>query len=217
MLSDPAVAAEVTNPPQCKNCFIGELQLSPNPADPSGNTKLLAADLLYVDGNAQVWKAGAGDVTDGASIPGLFQPIIGGPWEKAYLPAAVMHDHYTNNAHMVRTWQSTARMFFSAMVVGNVEIIRAKLMYYAVYVFGPHWDKLAPGVPCGTNCIFSATSQMTFKPADYANAHGAELEQLKATIAAREISGDPLNLNDIENMARAKHPTHVFFVNDNTR
>jgi hypothetical protein len=217
MVAHAALAVEVTTPPQCRNCFIGELNLSPNPADPSGGTRILVSDLFYVDGNAMVWKAGAGDVTDGASIPDLFQPVIGGPWEKSYLPAAVMHDHYTKDLHKVRTWQSTAHMFFSAMVVNNVEIVRAKLMYYAVYVFGPHWDKLRPGVVCGANCIYSESLQMTFKPADYANSHSAELDQLKAKIADREISGAPLSLNDLENLARDKHPDHIFFQSDNTR
>src|SRR5438445_633155 len=60
-----APALEVTNRPQCLSCFVGELRLSPNPADGSGKTKLLAADLFFVGGDGTVWKAGAGDVTDG--------------------------------------------------------------------------------------------------------------------------------------------------------
>jgi hypothetical protein len=46
----------------------------------------------------------------------------------------VMHDHYTNREHLVR---ATDRMFYQAMLVHNVSFIKASLMYYAVYVFGP--------------------------------------------------------------------------------
>jgi hypothetical protein len=70
-----AQAADAPNPLNCSSCFIGTLHLSPNPKD--AGTKILEEDLLFVDFNKIVWKAGKGDVTDGASIPELFQPIIG--------------------------------------------------------------------------------------------------------------------------------------------
>jgi Protein of unknown function (DUF1353) len=215
-----ARGAELPDPPPCRNCFVGELKLKPNPVDASGKTKLLDEDLYFVDSASLVWKAGAGDVTDGASIPELLQPIIGGPWEAAYLPAAVMHDHYTDDVHKVRTWQATARMFYAAMIVKNVEIIRAKLMYYAVYSFGPHWDKLKPGVPCGHNCLFSEVLQLNVQPADYhtdVDAKRLELDALRQQIADREIAGRPFTVDDLEEQARQKHPEQIFFINDNTR
>ena len=129
----------------CSSCFVGELKLSENPADPTGRTRVLDEDLYFIDLDKMAWKAGKGDVTDGASIPELFQPIIGGPWREDYLPAAVMHDHYTQREHLVRPWWTTDRMFYQAMLIRHVGFIRASVMYYAVYVFGPHWDKLEVG------------------------------------------------------------------------
>jgi hypothetical protein len=104
--------------------------------------------------------------------------------------------------------------------VNEVAIIRAKTMYYAVYVFGPHWDKLKPGHNCGHNCIYSANDGVTFKPADYvdaATAKSEELKDLQKLVAKREIEGRPLDLSEIENIARAKHSSNAFFQADNTR
>src|SRR5215831_544991 len=92
---------ELPDPLPCSPCFIGKLTLIDNASDVSGKTKILVDDLYFVDTDRYVWKAGRNDVTDGASIPDLFKPIIGGSFEPDFLPAAVIHDHYTNRAHRV--------------------------------------------------------------------------------------------------------------------
>jgi hypothetical protein len=228
-------ADPLPDPLPCVPCFIGALKLAANPADGSGRTKLLMDDIYFVDPQKFVWKAGKGDVTDGASIPDLFQPIIGGPFEAGYLPAAVIHDHYTDKAHRVRSWQATARVFYQAMVVNGVNIIRAKTMYFAVYAFGPHWDVIAKGVPCGKNCVFSAPlvleiesdgdiktadiaralpddMQFVEEPADYRQSHATELADVQARIEASEIQGEPLSLEEIERMAALNHPDSIFLM-----
>ena len=173
----------------CSSCFVGELQLSENPGDPTGKTEILGSDFYFIDRTKIVWKAGKGDITDGASIPELFQPIIGGPWELDYLPAAVMHDHYTNKEHIVRPWRTTDRMFFQAMLVRHVDVIKAKLMYYAVYIFGPHWDHLKKGIPCGPNCVFLKSNKTTYQSADYALVHQQELTEVHQLISDAELRG----------------------------
>src|SRR4051812_23138207 len=92
LFSFAAGAEPLPDPLPCTACFIGTLKLVDNPADSSGKTKKLADDLYFVDPDKFVWKAGKDDITDGASIPELFQPIIGGPFEADYLPAAIIHD-----------------------------------------------------------------------------------------------------------------------------
>jgi hypothetical protein len=154
------LASELPDPVPCSPCFIGQLKLIANPSDATGKTKILADDLFFVDPDKFVWKAGKGDVTDGASIPDLFKPIIGDAFEQDFLPAAVIHDHYTNRLHRVRSWRETARAFYQAMLVKGVNVTKAKTMYFAVYAFGPHWGILAKGVPCGKNCIFTAPVQL---------------------------------------------------------
>jgi uncharacterized protein DUF1353 len=200
----------------CSNCFIGlengEVKLSENPADPSGTTKILDADLYFIDLEEKAWKAGKGDITDGASIPELFQPIIGGPWKRNYLPAAVMHDHYTNIKHIVRPWWDTDRMFYQAMLVREVGFIKASLMYYAVYIFGPHWGELKPGTPCGPNCTTVRKDKITitYQAADYNLSHVSELNEVKQRITNAVMEGVPLTLSDLESLAAKRHKGNPF-------
>jgi hypothetical protein len=227
------VAQPLPDPLPCTSCFIGKLKLNENPGDPSGRTKKLGEDLYFVDPSKFVWKAGKDDITDGASIPPLFQPIIGGAFEADFLPAAVIHDHYTNKDHRVRPWRDTARVFYQAMIVNGVNVIKAKTMYYAVYSFGPHWDVLIKGVPCGKNCTFKVPfdvqilangdifptmspkivpfgMQFAEEPADYNAAHEKELRDIQAKISASEIQGEPLSLEHLALLAKLSHGDNVF-------
>jgi len=213
--STGAFAQDFPNPPPCDSCFVGTLRLLANPQDV--NTKILAQDLYFVDSNKVVWKAGKGDVTDGASIPPLFQPIIGGPWEADYLPAAVMHDHYCDDQHRVRAWRATDRMFYEAMIVNHTDVIKAKTMYYAVYAFGPHWGKLKSGQKCGPNCVFQLHTGVTYQPADYAPYHQPELDQVQQKIRDSEVRGQPLSLDDLEALAAKNHPLAAFILEDDTK
>lgn len=212
-----ARAQSLSDLASCRGCFVGEMLLAANPADPSGDTKLLVQDLYFIDAGGVVWKAGKGDITDGASIPALFQPIVGGPWENDYLPAAVMHDHYTNDAHKVRKWQDTDEMFYQAMLVNHVDVVKAKTMYYAVYTFGPHWDDLGEGVDCGPNCTFMQDIQKNVRPADYSLTHSAELIAIEDEIRASELNGKPLSLDDLKALALEHHSTDAFVAPDATR
>lgn len=214
-LAGSALAKDLPDPQPCRACFFGDLKLSVDPNDAS--KKILDDDFYYVSADTKVWKAGKGDSTDGASIPPLFQPIIGGPWEADYLPAAVMHDHYCNLSHRVRTWRSTDRMFYEAMIVNHTDVIKAKTMYYAVYTFGPHWsDNVKAGTPCGKNCVFSTATGVTFRPADYDLSHKPELDAVAVMISGKEIRGEPLSLNDIENIAEKTYTVDPF-LHDNTK
>jgi Protein of unknown function (DUF1353) len=210
-------AGPLPDPLPCTSCFIGTLALSDNPADPTGQTKILSDDLYFVDPAHFVWKSGKGDITDGASIPPLFQPIIGGPWESSYLPAAVMHDHYTNIAHKVRPWRDTDLMFYQAMLVNHTDVIKAKLMYYAVYAFGPHWDRIAKGVPCGENCVFEVKTNFLYQSSDYELAHVDELKEVQSKIAEAELRGEPMTLSQLDELATTKHSLNVFLTTDTSR
>jgi len=232
-----ALAAELPDPVPCSPCFIGKLELIDNASDATGKTKILADDLFFVDPDKFVWKAGKDDVTDGASIPSLFQPIIGGSFESDFLPAAVIHDHYTNRAHRVRTWRDTARVFYQAMLVKGVNVIKAKTMYFAVYTFGPHWGVLAKGVPCGKRCIFTVPAQLVVstggnivasgapvtlaegrvyaeEPADFTETHLGELNDIQKKVELSEVRGTPLSLKDLDAIATLNHGENVFLVNE---
>jgi hypothetical protein len=83
------------------------------------------------------WTAPAGTLTDGASIPEVFWSVIGGPFEGKYRDAAVNHDYEC--CVKMHAWQSVHRMFYAGMRANGEEAWLAKLMYFAVYFFGPRW------------------------------------------------------------------------------
>lgn len=145
--------------------FEGELVFFPEGCQAAGKC-FLRNDLIYTDPANVRWKAGRWvegspvtvetGTTDGASIPKWAQPIIGEPFDKEYLSAAVVHDHYCYKENQVRTWRQTHRMFYNALKALGVPDLKSKLMYAGVYIGGPKWRKLVPGENCGPNCINDA-------------------------------------------------------------
>jgi hypothetical protein len=123
-----------------------------------------------------------------------------------------MHDHYTNKEHLVRTWRDTDRMFYQAMLVRDVDFIKASVMYYAVYVFGPHWGELQPGEPCGPNCttIGKNNGTITYQPAHYDLSHMPELKEVQQKIKNAALGGVPLPLRNLESLAYKKHRGNPF-------
>lgn len=90
--------------------------------DESGRTMTLLEEFGYVDG---------------ASIPRAFWSVIGGPFEGRYRNASVVHDVYCDSQE--RPWREVHRMFYEACRCGGASAVKSKLMYYAVYHFGPRW------------------------------------------------------------------------------
>ncbi len=102
-----------------------------------GRTMTLLDDFGYVDRTGYDWKAPEGHNIDGASIPRVFWTFIGGPFEGKYRNASVVHDYECDVKQ--RPWRLVHRMFYNASRCGGVEETRAKVMYAAVYHFGPRW------------------------------------------------------------------------------
>jgi hypothetical protein len=98
----------------------------------------LLEDFLYVDASGRQWKAPKGFIIDGASIPRLFWPIVGSPFDPRFRKASVVHDV----ACVEKTvhWQDVHRMFYYACLCDGLNTIKAKVMYAAVFRFGPRWD-----------------------------------------------------------------------------
>ena len=81
----------------------------------------------------------AGFITDGASIPRLLWPLFS-PTGK-HMRAAVVHDYLYHLCKScgragVRSRKMADKLFLLAMLDSGVSPIRAKLMYWAVRVFG---------------------------------------------------------------------------------
>ena len=106
--------------------------------DDGGRTMTLKEPFAYFDSRNHRWLAPAGSVVDGASIPAAFWTIIGGPFEGKYRNASVVHD--VGCVEMRDSWEDVHRMFYEACRCGGVDDFQAKMLYYAVYHFGPRWE-----------------------------------------------------------------------------
>ncbi len=108
-----------------------------------GRNMVALEPFTYWDAANVNWTAPRGTVTDGASIPKAFWSLIGGPYEGVYRDAALLHDYQC--CAKQRPWRAVHRMFYEAMMARGEAPWRAKLMYFAVYHFGPRWPE-QPGV-----------------------------------------------------------------------
>ncbi len=115
--------------------FEGEVVAS---WDDDGRNMTLRQDFAYVDSQNRRWEAPSGSVVNGASIPSAFWTFIGGPFEGKYRNASVVHD--VGCVEMTATWEDVHRMFYDACRCGGVDESEAKMLYYAVYHFGPRWE-----------------------------------------------------------------------------
>jgi len=101
---------------------------------------VLLEDFTFVDTKGMIWTAKAIPrlEIDGASIPQEFWSTIGGPFEGQYRNASVVHDAECT-APYKHDWRDVHYMFYVASRAGGVDEAKAKLMYAAVYHFGPRW------------------------------------------------------------------------------
>ncbi|MEI7782021.1 MAG: DUF1353 domain-containing protein [Planctomycetota bacterium] len=102
-----------------------------------GRAMTLIAPFAYFDPAAVRWLAPSGSVVNGASIPRAFWSVIGGPFEGRFRNASVVHDVACEERS--RPWRQVHRMFYEACRCGRTNVVQAKIMYYAVYHFGPRW------------------------------------------------------------------------------
>lgn len=193
--------------------FSGDLKLAPEGCEATGQCKL-KAPLRFKDSMGTVWEARTGLVTDGASIPGVFQPFIGAPFDEKFIKAAIVHDHYCDRH--VRPWRKTHRVFFEALINQGVSIAKAKTMYVAVLVGGPKWIKLIPSKKCGQNCVNAIKSTVGVsgyrsRPADYSL---PELPFVLQEIHSKlQVNPDSLSLDQLELQAMQLRPGDFYFAN----
>ena len=102
-----------------------------------GRFMALCNELQFIQHDGATWVAPVATRTDGASIPPVFWSVIGGPFEGKYRDASVVHDYEC--CIKARPWPAVHRMFYAGMMANGEAMWRAKLMYFAVYFFGPRW------------------------------------------------------------------------------
>jgi len=146
--------------------------------------------------------------------------IVGAPFTKEYIKAAVIHDHYCDRH--VRPWRQTHKVFYDALIEGGVSVDRAKLLYYAVYLGGPKWVELIPGTGCGGNCVFKIETNSGFgndnkdktimsRPSRY-NEPGfsSELKEVEKLI---KEGGNKVDLEFLEKRAEKVEPNDFYYKN----
>ena len=99
----------------------------------------LLSSFAYIDPKGVEWEVPSGWVVDGASIPQVAWTFVGGPFEGKYRDASVIHDFGCDKK--VKPWEKVHEVFYWAMLASGVETWRAKIMYAAVYHFGPRWPR----------------------------------------------------------------------------
>jgi len=131
-------ACSVIAPAPAHAAFKGRLVVT---FDADGRTVTLLQPYAFVDPGRLEWSVPVGAKVDGASIPRLFWPLIGGPFEGKYRNASVIHDWYCDRR--TRPWRQVHRAFYDAMLESGVDTGMARVMYAAVTQFGPKWSQVA--------------------------------------------------------------------------
>lgn len=191
--------------------FVGALELLPPGCEQIGQCTL-KNPLRFTDSAKVVWEARAGLPTDGASIPGVFQPFIGSPFDPKFIKAAIVHDHYCERH--VRPWRQTHKVFYEGLLAEGVSQSKAKTMYFAVFLGGPKWISLTPGKNCGPGCVnnfqsASGVAGVYSRRADYTAADLTASVQSVAKLL--DINAESFSVEDLERLAMKLRPNDFFY------
>lgn len=102
---------------------------------PRGRYRLVTPLAAKVDGRLIVVPKGF--VTDGASVPPVFWPLVSHPLAPSSLRAAILHDYQCRER--VGDSRIVHRTFHQALRADGCAPIRAWLMWLAVRLFGPRF------------------------------------------------------------------------------
>lgn len=165
-----AVLATLGAPPASAQGVFGpapQVELSQD-----GRTLKLLRAFTFTDARQVRWVAPRDWVVDGASIPKPFWSFLGGPLEGLYRDASIIHDYYCDTK--TRPWKQVHRAFYEGMIARGLPAAQAKLMYFAVYRFGPRWEQKVTRVPgvsfSGTAIMVEQTVVIDLPPPEYDDA-----------------------------------------------
>jgi hypothetical protein len=116
----------------------------------NGRDMELTESFSYVDAHGAPWTVPKGAVVDGASIPRALWSIVGAPFSGKYRKASVVHDYFCQQ--MSRPWKDVHQVFYEASLSEGNTVSHAKLMYGAVYAWGPRWE-VVDGKPVRTRDV----------------------------------------------------------------
>jgi hypothetical protein len=209
-----------------KGEFSGKLGLHPNGCEETRKC-YLDDSFHYKDSHSEDWEAQKDDETDGASIPWWAQSTVGLPFDRSFIKAAVIHDHYCNRH--VRPMLKTHWVFYDALLASGVSSKKAKIMYAAILIGGPKWISLIPGKPCkkGAACVQSVSElplpagaargvaddgkPIIYRDANYDNANvKAAIEDVTKMI---EANPESVSEESLEKIAGSVPGNELFFNN----
>lgn len=173
--------------------FKGNLVLIPSDCKEKGSCEL-AEPFGYIDKSQQGWEAQKGDVTDGATIPGWAQRFVGVPFTESYIPAAVLHDHYSKSVRPVYGWLETQLMFYEVLKVSGVDEPLASSLLLGVLVGSGKWITRVKGSQCNLireNCMTQVSEETLERdPPSFDTPEYKEIFlRLKEEIESRGITG----------------------------
>ncbi|MET0181847.1 MAG: DUF1353 domain-containing protein [Caulobacterales bacterium] len=148
----------------------------------------LITPFVYNDRFGAQWRVPAGTICDGASIPRAFWSLIGGPLDGRYRNASVIHDYYC--ATKDRGWRRVHRVFYEGMRCAGVGEITAKIMYFAVYAFGPRWADPTHRTEAKANAVavFCPTTPLIQQAIAMIEAENPPLDKIEESADAIRLS-----------------------------
>jgi len=138
-LSYAEVITLSVNHPDPRYGVFSTYYLKVEPLNDNTNRVRLLEDLVFIDTKGKKWTAPKGHVVDGATIPKVFQSMIGTPYGGEYVLASVIHDVAYDEKK--ESWEEVHRAFYDAMLASGVEANKASLMYIAVYEASERWGE----------------------------------------------------------------------------
>ncbi|QTH15316.1 DUF1353 domain-containing protein [Pseudomonas corrugata] len=182
----------------------------------------LLRDFTYTGPSPQrrFWIAPKNTVSDGASIPKIAWSVVGGPYDGQYRKAAIIHD--VACVERTRSWKETHLAFYTAMRAAGVDATTAKIMYAAVYHFGPRWaeptrvllprtklklvsyslDEINAGLPPGKRAVLLDEGRVIDRTVSTGLFETEQRQEVVgAVIEVRELQPD-LSIDAFEQMSR---------------
>jgi hypothetical protein len=141
MNSDYPPRPRIVSPYRSTPRFEGECECE---LLPDGRNVRIEKSMTFIDVRGRKWIAPAGRVSDGASIPPLLWPFIGGPFEGKHRRAALFHDAAYAKAlsdKLVEAIRSRRRaqadrMLYEAALLDGTPLWKARLIYFGVRIGG---------------------------------------------------------------------------------
>lgn len=156
---------------------------------PGGREMQLTDDFGYVDASGRRWMVPKGSVVDGASIPRSLWSIVGAPFNGNYRKASVVHDFFCQR--MTHPWKDVHRLFFEASLAEGNSLYHAKLMYGAVYAWGPRWE-MVDGKPVRTReAVVPPSESEVERLAEWIKANDPTLDDISRFVENRFPRGPP--------------------------